>query len=119
MRDHAKRHVHVRIAEVDLLGTLVGHGEVGQDDIDLPGLEVLDAVRRLGRHELDLDAQVLGKAVGELDVVASVFAALVDIAERMLVAEHADYDLAASLDLVEGAEHAAGGRSAACGAGFR
>ena len=111
VRDDTEGDVHVGLGEVDLLGALVGHGEVGEDEVDLVGLEVLDAVGRLGRDELHVDAQVGADLAGELDVIALVLAVLVDEAEGALVGEHADDDLAGLLYVIEGAK-ARLGRSA-------
>lgn len=96
-----QRDIHVGQREVDFLGALRRNGEVSEDDIDLAGLQVLDAVGGLGGDVVDLYAEILGQTVSELDVVALLFAVLIDIAERVLVGENADVDGAVGLDLVQ------------------
>ena len=112
-RDHrvlggndAQRHVHIGKGEVHFLRPLGGDGEVGENDIHLAGLQILNAVGGLGGDVVDLYAQILPDAVGEVYVIALVLAVLVHIAEGALVGEHANVDGAAGLDLLQRAERA-------------
>ena len=57
-RDDAQRDVHVGQGEIDFLGALRGDGEVGEDDVHLAGLQILDAVGSLGGDEVHLHAQL-------------------------------------------------------------
>ena len=68
---------------------------------DLAGLQVLDAVGGLGGDVVHLDAQILGQAVGKVDVIALILAVFIDVAERVLVRENADVDRAVRLDFVQ------------------
>ena len=97
----AQCNVHVGQRKIDLLGTLRRDREVGQNDIDLAGLQVLDAVGGLGGDVVHLDAQILGQAVGKVDVIALILAVFIDVAERVLIRENADVDRAVRLDLVQ------------------
>ena len=97
----AQCNVHVWQRKIDLLGTLLRDREVGQNDIDLAGLQVLDAVGCLGGDVVHLDAQILGQAVGKVDVIALILAVFIDVAERVLVRENADVDRAIRLDFVQ------------------
>ena len=93
--------VHVGQRKIDLLGTLRRDREVGQNDIDLAGLQVLDAVGGLGGDVVHLDAQILGQSVGKVDVIALILAVFIDVAERVLVRKNADVDRAVRLDFVQ------------------
>ena len=116
VRGHnAQRHIHVGKGKVNLLRPLGGDGEVGEDDVHLAGLQVLDAVGGLGGDVVDLHAQILPDAVAEVNVIALIRAVLVHVAEGALVGEDADVDGAAGLDLVQGAEGALGLRGSGSG----
>ena len=97
----AQCNVHVGQRKIDLLGALRRDREVGQNDIDLAGLQVLDAVGGLGGDVVHLDAQILGQTVGKVDVIALILAVFIDVAERVLVRENADVDRAVRLDFVQ------------------
>ena len=99
--DNAQRDVHVGQRKIHFLGTLRRDGEVCQDDVHLACLQVLNAVGGLGGDVVDLDAEVLGQAVAEVDVVALILAVLINVAERVLVGENADVDGTVGLDLVQ------------------
>ena len=101
MGDHAQRHIHVRQREVNFFRSLRRHREVRQNDIHLSGLQVLNSARRFGRNVFEFHAQILSDPVAEIHVIPLVFAVLIHIAERALVREHADADLAARLDLLQ------------------
>ena len=111
--DHAERHLHVRLGEIDFFLTLVGDGEVGQRDVHLVGGEHVHAGGWIDGSVLDLHSQILTETLGEVHVVAGVFAFLVDVAERGLVGEDGNLELAGLLDLVQSA-----GGGATAGAGI-
>ena len=104
-RDDTQCNVHVGQCKVHLLSALGRDGEVCQNDIDLAGLQVLNAVGGLCGNEVSLHTQILGQAAGEVDIIALILAVLVHIAERVLVGENADVHGAVRLDLVQRAEH--------------
>lgn len=109
----AQRHLHVRLGEVDLLLALVGDGEVGQRDVDLVGGEHVDSGGGVNGGVFNVYAKILAQALGEVDVVAGIVAVLVDVAERGLVGEHGNLELAGLLDLIQSA-----GGGAAAGTGI-
>ena len=104
--DNAQRHVHIRKGEVHFLRPLGGDGEVGEDDVHLAGLQILNAVGGLSGDVVDLHAQVFADAVAEVHVIALILAVLVHVAEGALVGEYADVDGAAGLDLLQRTERA-------------
>ena len=108
--DNAQRHVHIRKGKVHFLRPLRGDGEVGEDDVHLAGLQILNAVGGLSGDVVDLYAQVFPDAVGEVYVIALVLAVLVHVAEGALVGEYANVDGAAEFDLLQRAEGALDGR---------
>ena len=112
--DHTKRHLHVRLGEVDFLLALIGDGEVSEHQIDLVGGEHVHTGSRVNRRVFRLHTQILGQLFGEVDVIALVLAVLVHVAEWRLVGEDGNLDLAALLDLVEAA-----GLGVGAGAGAR
>ena len=110
-RDDAQCDVHVGQGEIDFLGALRGNGEVGEDDVYLAGLQILDAVGGLGGDEVHLHAQIFAQTVGKVDVVTLILAVLIHIAERVLIREDADVHSAVGLDLIEGAVNGVAARS--------
>ena len=105
-RDNAQRHVHIRKGKVHFLRPLRGDGEVGEDDVHLAGLQILNAVGGLGGDVVDLHAKIFADAVAEVHVIALILAVLVHVAEGALVGEYADVDGAAGLDLLQRTERA-------------
>ena len=103
-RDNAQRHVHIRKGEVHFLCPLRGDGEVGEDNVHLAGLQILNAVGGLSGDVVDLHAQVFADAVAEVHVIALILAVLVHVAEGALVGEHANVDGAAGFDLLQRTE---------------
>ena len=104
--DNAQRHVHIRKGKVHFLRPLRGDGEVGEDDVHLAGLQILNAVGGLSGDVVDLHAKIFADAVAEVHVIAPILAVLVHVAEGALVGEYADVDGAAGLDLLQRAERA-------------
>ena len=105
-RDNAQRHVHIRKGKVYFLRPLGGDGEVGEDDVYLAGLQILNAVGGLGGDVVDLHAKIFADAVAEVHVIALILAVLVHVAEGALVGEYANVDGAAGFDLLQRAEGA-------------
>ena len=104
-RDDTQCNVHVGQCKVHLLSALGRDGEVCQNDIDLAGLQILNAVGGFRGDEVGFHAQILGQAAGEVDIITLILAVLVHIAKRVLVGENADVHGAVRLDLVQRAEH--------------
>ena len=98
--DGAERDLHVGLCEIDLLRALRRDREIGQDDVDLAGGQVLDSRIRHDGNKLELDAQILRDPLGVFDVVADVRAIRIGVPEGRLVAENADADRACRLDLL-------------------
>ena len=89
-------------AEVHLLRTLRGDGEVGQDQVDLVRRQQRDAVGRVGRQHLQPDAQLVGQGLGIVDVEAFDLLALgVDEAERRVAVEGRDAQYAGLADVLQ------------------
>ena len=59
-RDDTQCNIHVGQCKVHLLGALGRDGEVCQNDIDLAGLQILNAVGSLCGNEICFHAQILG-----------------------------------------------------------
>ena len=75
--------------------------EVGQQHVHFAGFDVFHAVGRFGQDEFDFVGaaeQVLRHIAGDFHVKALAFAVRVQIAERRLVAEHADTDNTGGFD---------------------
>ena len=102
--DNAQRHVHIRKGKVHFLRPLRGDGEVGEDDVHLAGLQILNAVGSLSGDVVDLHAKIFADAVAEVYVIALILAVLVHVAEGALVGEYADVDGAAGLNLLQRTE---------------
>ena len=118
-RDDTQCNVHVGQCKVHLLSALGRDGEVCQNDIDLAGLQVLNAVGGLCGNEVCLHAQILGQAAGKVDIITLILAVLVHIADRVLVGENADVHGAVRLDLVQRAEHVTARSCGTAGCGRR
>ena len=89
-------------AEVHLLRTLRGDGEVGQDQVDLVRRQQRDAVGRVGRQHLQPDAQLVGQGLGIVDVEAFDLLALgVDETERRVAVEGRDAQYAGLADVLQ------------------
>jgi hypothetical protein len=69
--------------------------------VDFALLQELHAVRRDHRLQLQLDAQPIGRVLGEIGLEADDGAAGVAEAERLVIGLGADHQNAALLDLIE------------------
>ena len=99
-RDGAERNLHVGLCEIDLFRALGRDREIGQDDVDLAGGQVLDPRICHDGHKLELDAQILRDSLGVFDVVADVRPIRIGVPEWRLVAENADANGSRGLDLL-------------------
>ena len=100
-RNHSQRNFHIRQREINHFGALRRDGKVRKDNIHLRGGQIFDAVRRVHGDELELRAQIFRQPAGEIYVVALIIAVFIDIAEGLLVGEHADDQLAAFFDFIQ------------------
>ncbi|KGW79278.1 hypothetical protein Y046_3903 [Burkholderia pseudomallei MSHR2990] len=92
----------IRHAEVDLLRTLVGDREVREHEIDLARGQERNAVRGIGRLQLQLDAEPVGERLRIVDVEADdPVRPRIDEAERRVAVERRDAQHAGLPDIVE------------------
>ena len=101
-RHHPQRHLHVGRRKIHHAGALLRLREIGQNDVHLAGFQVFHPVGCLGDDELHLVGaaqQIPGKGFRNFHIEALALAVAVDVAERRLVAEHADADAVGRPDL--------------------
>ena len=99
--EHRHRFRVQRHGVIDQLGAFGRAGERAERNIDLVGDEIRNALRRLGRHELGLDAERRGDLVADIDVEAFELVGLAVGAHRREIRIDADADRAGLNDLVE------------------
>ena len=100
-RNNAQCYIHVGQREVHFLGPSRGYGKVGKNHIYLAGLEVFNAVGRLGGDEIHLNTQILRQPPGKVHIVALILAVFIHIAKGVLIGEYPDIDGPRRLDLLQ------------------